>query len=219
MVNVVGNVLAIGVGDIERGRGAESEIILKRPAISVDSVGRQSKVRLDPRPFLGYVVNGDPRIALPANLGHAIPLLVDRWNKCERALKQDDEVLISKQKNISEAHPLWCSDQLLDKSRKGFRNAALQLILPYKCWGLPPIRFGYLGMRTALGNVGKTGEIDRVRLVVHVGFEDVIVAVFSGRPVFHVTLVILEARRCGERAPEICQPISKIGMDHNVWSS
>ncbi len=71
--------------------------------------------------------------------------------------------------------------------------SALRSILPYEGRGLPAIPLRNLGMRAALGNVGKTGEIDRVSLVVHVGLENVIVPVFPGWPVLHVALVIVRS--------------------------
>src|SRR6266849_9914382 len=72
------------------------------------------------------------------------------------------------------------------ESRSSIASGCASLTLPYEGRGLPAIRLGYFGMRAALGTVGKAGEIDRVRLVVHVGLETVIVPVFPGWPIFHV---------------------------------
>ncbi len=91
------------------------------------------------------------------------------------------------------------------------------LTLNYEGRGLPAIRLGNLGMRAALGDVGKAGEIDRVCLVVHVGLENVIVPVFPGWPVLHVALVVVEARRGGESTPEVRQPVGEVRVHHDVW--
>jgi len=48
------------------------------------------------------------------------------------------------------------------ESRSAIACLALRLTLPWEGRGLPAIRLAYLGMRAALGNVGKAGEIDRV---------------------------------------------------------
>src|SRR5690242_963450 len=72
-------------------------------------------------------------------------------------------------------------------------------------------------MRAALGNIRKTGEINRVRLVIHVALEHVIVPVFSRRSVLHVTLIIGEASSGRERSTEVGEPLVEIRMHHDVW--
>jgi hypothetical protein len=66
MVNVGGNVLAVGVRDFGGRSGAEGEVILKRSGISIDRVWRQPKVRLDFNPFPGHGMAGDSWISFPS---------------------------------------------------------------------------------------------------------------------------------------------------------
>src|SRR6266700_1155655 len=95
--------------------------------------------------------------------------------------------------------------------------SALRLTLLYEGWGLPAIPFRNFGMRTALGNVGKTGEIDRVSLVVHVGLENVVVPAFPGWSVLQVMLIVVEARRRGQCSAEVGQPFVEIRVHDDVW--
>ncbi len=71
-------------------------------------------------------------------------------------------------------------------------------------------------MRTALGNVRETREVNCIRLVVHVGLEHVVVPVFSGRSVLHVTLIFGEARGWGKRSAEVGEPLVEVRMHHDV---
>ena len=72
-------------------------------------------------------------------------------------------------------------------------------------------------MRAALGDVGKTGEVGRVSLVVHVGLEDVVILVLPRWPVLHVALIVGKARRSRERSTEARQPFAEVRVHHDVW--
>lgn len=71
-------------------------------------------------------------------------------------------------------------------------------------------------MGTTLGNIGKARKIDRVHRVIHVGFENVIVPVFSRWTILHVALIVIEPSRGGERSVEVSYPFVEIRVDHNV---
>ena len=108
-----------------------------------------------------------------------------------------------------------------DSNTQNGRSAAAKglgvLTLDYEVRTPPAIHLGNLGMRPALGDVRKAGEIDRFHLVVHVGLKNEIVPVFPRWSVLHVALVVVEARRGNESAPKLRQPVGQLRVHHDVW--
>src|SRR5438093_8057695 len=77
----------------------------------------------------------------------------------------------------------------------------------------------HLGVRPALGDVGKAGEIDGLHAVVHVALEYEVVPVRTRWSVLHVALVGVEAcslRRVGQGAPEVRLPLVQPRLKQDV---
>src|SRR5437867_3485912 len=78
-------------------RGTERQVFFEGSRVSIQSIRSQSEIGLKRQPGAGGVEFGRSWVSLPANLSHVILSFRIRWNQCRGSLRQDDEVLVTKQ--------------------------------------------------------------------------------------------------------------------------
>jgi len=77
--------------------GAERQVFLEGARISVQRIRRKSEIGLKRQPGAGHAEFGRSWVSLPADLSHVILSSRIRRNQCRGSLKQNDEVLVSKE--------------------------------------------------------------------------------------------------------------------------